>query len=172
MELGWFLNELHERTKLCAFPPLVTTATDGDNGGWFRNPRPEANFWGLYQAVMDQARVGGPVQPTFIDDYLDRYGAEGEVTVGAGAWNTGWHHGHGFVQWTGSQTQRDALTEVTALSAAVHEARKPSISWNRPSGGCCAPKPVAIFTGEKPGFRARSMKCRPPGIFLTRPMPG
>jgi hypothetical protein len=79
---------------------------------------------------MDQARAGGPVQPTFIDDYLDRYGAEGEVTVGAGAWNTGWHHGHGFVQWTGSQTQRDALTEVTALSAAVHEARQQAETLN------------------------------------------
>lgn len=124
MELGWFLNELHERTKLCAFPPLVTTATDGDNGGWFRNPRPEANFWGLYQALMDQARAEASVQPTFIDDYLDRYGAEGEVTVGTGAWNTGWHHGHGFVQWTGSQAQRDALAAVTGLSAAVHEARQ------------------------------------------------
>lgn len=123
MELGWFLNEIQERTKLCDFPPLVTTATDGDNGGWFRNPQPEANFWGLYQALMEQARAGGPVQPTFIDDYLDRFGVQGEVTVGTGAWNTGWHHGHGFVQWTGSQTQRDALAQLTELSKAVHDAR-------------------------------------------------
>ena len=123
MELSWFLNEIEARTQLCDFPPLVTTATDGDNGGWFRNPRPEANFWGLYQALLDQTRAGGRVRPTFIDDYLDEFGAEGEVRVGTGAWNTGWHHGHGFVQWTGSQTQRDALEHLTALSQAVHEAR-------------------------------------------------
>jgi hypothetical protein len=123
MELAWFLNELEARTRQCDFPPLVTTATDGDNGGWFRNPQPEANFWGLYQALMDQTRAGGRVRPTFIDDYLDQHGAHGEVTVGTGAWNTGWHHGHGFLQWTGSQTQRDALARLTSLSAAVHDTR-------------------------------------------------
>jgi hypothetical protein len=45
------------------------------------------------------------------------------VTVGTGAWNTGWHHGHGFVQWTGSQAQKDALARVAEVSQAVHEAR-------------------------------------------------
>jgi len=124
MELAWFLNELEARTRACDFPPLVTTATDGDNGGWFRNPQPEANFWGLYQALMDQARDGGKVRPTFIDDYLDQHGAHGEVTVGTGAWNTGWHHGHGFLQWTGSQTQRDALARLRSLSEAVHDTRQ------------------------------------------------
>lgn len=123
MELGWFVHELEERTQWCDFPPLVTTASDGDNGGWFRNPHPDANFWGLYQGLMEQARAGGAVRPTFIDDYLDRYGAHGEVRVATGAWNTGWHHGHGFVQWTGSQAQRDALSRLAELSKAVHDAR-------------------------------------------------
>jgi hypothetical protein len=122
MELGWFLAEVEARTRDCDFPPLVTTATDGDNGGWFRNPQPEANFWGLYQGLMEQARGGGVVRPTFIDDYLDRFGAHGEVRVGTGAWNTGWHHGHGFVQWTGSQAQKDALAHLQALSKTVHDA--------------------------------------------------
>src|ERR1041385_3350070 len=37
MDTGWFMQEVHARTKHCDFAPLVTTATDGDNGGWFRN---------------------------------------------------------------------------------------------------------------------------------------
>lgn len=123
MELAWFLNEVEARTRWCDFAPLVTTATDGDNGGWFRNPQPEANFWGLYRALLEQTRAGGAVQPVFIDDYLDRYGAHGEVRVGTGAWNTGWHHGHGFMQWTGSQAQKDALERLRTLSKAVHDAR-------------------------------------------------
>ena len=124
MDLDWFSRELHERTRWCDFPPLVTTATDGDNGGWFRNPHPQANFWGFYRNLLDQARAGaGGIRPTFIDDYLDRYGAHGEVHVGTGAWNTGWHHGHDFVQWTGSQAQRDALARVAETSRAVHDAR-------------------------------------------------
>ncbi|OSM07279.1 glycoside hydrolase family 57 [Magnetofaba australis] len=122
MELGWFDNELRQRTQWCDFPPLVTTATDGDNGGWFRNPEPEANFWGLYNALLSERRQEKtPITPTFIDDYLDQYGAHGEVKVNTGAWNTGWHHGHGFVQWTGSQTQRDALTRVAEVSQTLRD---------------------------------------------------
>lgn len=124
MELGWFIQELEARTRWCEFEPLVTTASDGDNGGWFRNCEYEANFWGLYRALLDGARSNAhPVRPTFIDDYLDRHGAHGEVTVDTGAWNTGWHHGHGFVQWTGSQAQKDALARVAEVSRAVHDAR-------------------------------------------------
>ena len=124
MDLNWFTNELNERTKGCDFPPLVTTATDGDNGGWFRNPQMQSNYWGLYRNLLDQARSGeSPIRPTFIEDYLDRYGVYGEVKVGTGAWNTGWHHGHGFLQWTGSQAQKDALARVKETSRAVHEAR-------------------------------------------------
>jgi alpha-amylase/alpha-mannosidase (GH57 family) len=125
MDIDWFNRELYERTKGCDFPPLVTTASDGDNGGWFRNPQPQANFWGFYRNLLDQARAGTTdIRPTFIDDYLHRYGAEGEVRVNTGAWNTGWHHGHGFLQWTGSQAQRDALARVAETSEAVHATRR------------------------------------------------
>jgi len=125
MEYGWFARELHERTKSCDFPPLVTTCTDGDNGGWFRNTSPQANFWGFfYQELLEHARSGNsPIRPTFINEYLDRHGAHGLVTVKTAAWNTGWHHGVDFVQWTGSQAQKDALARVHELSQAAHDAR-------------------------------------------------
>jgi alpha-amylase/alpha-mannosidase (GH57 family) len=124
-DAGWFMYEVHERTKWCDFPPLVTTCSDGDNGGWFRNSSPLGNFWGvLYQPLLDRVRRGETeVQPTFIEEYLDRFGAEGLVRVNEGAWNTGWHNGHGFTQWSGGQEQKDALTRLGAASAAFHAAR-------------------------------------------------
>ena len=124
MDPGWFMNEVHERTKFCGFPPLVTTCTDGDNGGWFRNVTPAGNFWGaFYQPLLEQVRRGETeIRPTFIDDYLNQHGAQGEVRVRAGAWNTGWHHGTGFSQWTGSQAQQDTLRRVAETSHALHEA--------------------------------------------------
>jgi 4-alpha-glucanotransferase len=122
MDLNWFIRETAARTQGCNFPPLVTTATDGDNGGWFRNPQPQANFWGFYRELMEQARTGGRIRPTFIDDYLDRYGIDGEVRVTTGAWNTGWHHGRDFLQWTGSQAQKDALLRAAELSRAIQDA--------------------------------------------------
>jgi len=123
MEFGWFEYEVAERTKWCNFEPLVTTATDGENGGWFRNTTEGSNFWScFYRELMDRARGDGAIKPTFIDAYLDKFGAHGEVIVKEGAWNTGWHHGRGFVQWTGSQTQKDALARVADLSGLLQAA--------------------------------------------------
>jgi 4-alpha-glucanotransferase len=126
MDHGWFMWEVHERVKSCEFPPLVTTCTDGDNGGWFRNVCGKGNFWGsFYQPLLDQVRRNKTeVRPIFIDDYLNAHGAHGYVRVRTGAWNTGWHHGTGFVQWTGSQAQQDALRRVAETSRAVHALRQ------------------------------------------------
>ncbi len=124
MDAGWFEQELIQRTRHCDFEPLVTTATDGDNGGWFRNPQFQANYWGMYQTLLERGRAGdSPISPTFIDDYLDRHGVHGEVRVNTGAWNTGWHDGRGFTQWTGSPAQRDGLQRIALTSKAVHDAR-------------------------------------------------
>jgi hypothetical protein len=126
MDAGWFIREVGERTKFCDFPPLVTTCTDGDNGGWFRNTSPHGNFWSVFHHELLEhvrRRRSGGIRPTFIHDYLDRHGVHGEVTVRPGAWNTGWHHGTGFIQWTGSEAQRDALSRVARVSQAVHTSR-------------------------------------------------
>ncbi|HET9654313.1 MAG TPA: hypothetical protein VFP72_03090 [Kineosporiaceae bacterium] len=124
MEVDWFRAEVAARTRHCDFPPLVTTCTDGDNGGWFRNTGP--NFWSeFYRPLLHAVRGGdgGVPRPRFIHEYLDRYGAQGEVTVEPGAWNTGWHDGRGFVQWTGSPDQRSMLARVGELSRAVRQAQ-------------------------------------------------
>lgn len=125
MELDWFLKEVAERTRWCDFPPLVTTCTDGENGGWFRNATEGANFWSaFYLPLLERVRTGeSGVTPTFISDYLDTYGAHGEVRVRTGAWNTGWHHGRDFTQWTGSERQRQTVADSAELSRRIHEAR-------------------------------------------------
>ena len=134
MEHGWFLNELCERAKGCGFPPLIVTATDGDHDGWFRNGNPVANFWNyFYQRALDDIRAGNsPMRPIFIDEYLDRFGAHGRVTVRRGAWNTGAHHGWDFQQWQESDTQRDALARVRRLSDEYHRLAKRAASRGDP----------------------------------------
>ncbi len=131
MDVDWFVSEVQARTRCCDFPALVTTATDGENGGWFRNTTSGSNFWsGFHDGLMEKVRAGtaGGIRPTFISDYLERHGTHGWVNVGPGAWNTGWHHGTGFVQWTGSPAQQQALTRVDEISQAVHAARRNAIS--------------------------------------------
>ena len=121
MEVGWFLDEVAARTRWCDFPPLVTTATDGENGGWFRNVTEGANYWSaFYRPLLEQVRSGNAdLRPTFIRDYLDTHGAHGEVRVDTGAWNTGWHHGKGFTQWTGSEAQRGVLARCAGVSRSL-----------------------------------------------------
>jgi alpha-amylase/alpha-mannosidase (GH57 family) len=135
METDWFIKELRQRTQWCDFAPLVTTCTEGENGGWFRNTTPGSNFWtAFYQDLLRRVlRRETEVRPTFIHDYIDRYGAYGRVNIGPGAWNTGWHHGKGFLQWTGSQAQRDALTRVAEVSQAIHAARGNALADAYPS---------------------------------------
>jgi 4-alpha-glucanotransferase len=123
MEVDWFLNEVSQRVKHCNFPALICTATDGENGGWFRNPDQASNFWNsFYCPLLERLRQpGATLKPTFIDEYLDKYGAGGRVRVGAGAWNTGWHSGEQFTQWTGSQKQKEALTRIKELSRRLQD---------------------------------------------------
>jgi len=128
MEFSWFEAEVADRIKWCDFEPLVTTCTDGENGGWFRNTTEGSNFWScFYRVLMESARSGGVIRPTFITDYIDRHGVHGEVIIKEGAWNTGWHHGRDFMQWTGSQAQKDALARVQEVSAAFHAAQSKAI---------------------------------------------
>lgn len=126
MDWGWFSKEVNERTKWCDFEPLVTTCTDGDNGGWFRNTNGKGNFWDyFYKEFLEKTHSGEcNIRPAFIDDYLNLHGAHGYVHVNTGAWNTGWHHGTGFLQWTGSQSQKDALSRISNVSAHFHQVAK------------------------------------------------
>jgi len=126
MDPGWFMAEVHERVKGCDFAPLVTTCSDGDNGGWFRNTANQGNFWGVfYLPLLEKVRAHETeIQPTFIHDYLDQFGTLGEVNVRTAAWNTGWHNGVGFTQWTGSPLQQDGLRRMRAVSEDVRAARE------------------------------------------------
>jgi 4-alpha-glucanotransferase len=123
MEVDWFLAEIAARTRHAdSYVPLVVTATDGDNGGWFRNTTPGASFWSAFHdELMERVRAGasGGLRPAFVHGHLAGHAPYGEVTVREGAWNTGWHHGRDFTQWTGSERQRQALARVDALSARL-----------------------------------------------------
>lgn len=135
MDFEWFNKELQERTQHCDFEPLVTTCSDGDNGGWFRNVSPSANFWyAFYHNLLNNLREGlSSIQPTFIDEYLDKYGAHGRVYVRTAAWNTGEHSGLGFTQWTGSLTQREALQRIKQASAHFHAVQEKLRSLENPT---------------------------------------
>ena len=83
---GW--NRLvHQRGRgaheVVQLPAAGATATDGDNGGWFRNINQKANFWSYSTDPLDRSAPATPLRPIFIDEYLDRFGAHGRVACAA-----------------------------------------------------------------------------------------
>jgi alpha-amylase/alpha-mannosidase (GH57 family) len=123
---GWFQHEVYERTKWCDFPALVTTWTDGENGGWFRTTQIESGFWGhFYHALLDRYRSGTlGFTPVHISEYLDRFPPAEEVEVHRGAWNTGHHWGGDFTQWTGSLLQKRGYDEIGKASAYYQQVKR------------------------------------------------
>lgn len=126
LDPGWFQHELYERTKGCDFPALVTTWTDGENGGWFRTANVGAGFWGyFYHVLLDRYRAGTlGFTPVHISEFLDKYPPTEEVEVHRGAWNTGRHWGGDFAQWTGSLLQKKGWDEVRNASAYYQRVKK------------------------------------------------
>ena len=126
LDPGWFQHELYERTKNCDFPALVTTWTDGENGGWFRISHVEAGFWGyFYHTILDRYREGTlGFTPTHISEYLEKFPPTEEVEVHRGAWNTGEHWGGDFTQWTGSLLQKKGWETVADASAYYRRVQK------------------------------------------------
>jgi len=127
MDAGWFMQEVHARTQYCDFPPLVTTGSDGDNGGWFRNVSEKGNFWGVfYRPLLDLVRRGQTeVVPGFIEDYLQQHGVWGEVHVRSGAWK------HRLARRRGLYAV-DRLPSATGCPPAPSP-KQPGLPWGQPA---------------------------------------
>jgi len=131
LDAGWFVGEATRRagpssggassagpSSRSASPPLVTTWSDGENGGWFRNMAEEASFFGHFFAPFIQRVQSGesPIHPVLISDYLKRYPPQAEAFVKTGAWNVASTSGYDFSQWAGSETRRRAIEKIFDVS--------------------------------------------------------
>jgi alpha-amylase/alpha-mannosidase (GH57 family) len=133
LDPSWFANEVSHKTSRALKPCLVTTWTDGENGGWFRQTHEEAGFWGHFFApYMERVRSGQmPVRPISLAEFVAANPPAGAVEVRTGAWNVGETSGYDFSQWAGSDSQRKALEEVWRLQQAwarisrAHQGRQP-----------------------------------------------
>lgn len=120
LDANWFQNEVRWRTSASARPHeprLVTTWSDGENGGWFRQPNEGAGFFGFFFGpYMDHVRAGEyPVTPVLLASHLVAHPPMARAQVQTGTWNVG--AGYDFSQWAGSEAQRSAAEEIGRLSA-------------------------------------------------------
>lgn len=123
LDPGWFEGEVRQKTSGAHWPCLVTTWTDGENGGWFRQTDEAAGFWGHFFApYMERVRSGqAPIRPATIDQFVAENPPTSSVDIQTGAWNVGSTSGYDFSQWAGSTSQRKALEEIWELSRTYHE---------------------------------------------------
>ncbi len=122
LDVNWFQNEVRWRTGGSPRPHearLVTTWSDGENGGWFRQSEEGAGFFGHFFAPYMEHFRGGeyPVTPVSLSAYLTSNPPVARAQVQTGAWNVGAGCGYDFSQWGGSDQQRAAAAEVSGLSA-------------------------------------------------------
>ena len=119
----WFANEVRSKTAECKEASLVTTWSDGENGGWFRQTDEPSGFWGFYfSPYMERVRARNmPLSPIKISDFLQKNPPLNKVRVETGAWNIENRGGNDFSQWDGSDSQKKALQEVWDISRCYHE---------------------------------------------------
>ena len=119
MDAGWFDGEVSRKlARRAGRSSLVTTWSDGENGGWFRQTAEEAGFFGHFFApFMERVRAGQTsIRPVLISDYLRAHPPEHDARVQTGAWNVATTSGEDFSRWAGSDTQRAAIEELFRLS--------------------------------------------------------
>ncbi len=131
LDPSWFANEVRHKVAESPHPQaprLITTWSDGENGGWFRQMAEEAGFFGhFYAPYMSQVRSGqSATQPVLISDYLQTHPAAESAQVQTGAWNIGNTSGVDFRQWAGSESQRLALQKITEVSKRYWELQRSS----------------------------------------------
>jgi alpha-amylase/alpha-mannosidase (GH57 family) len=125
LDPAWLANEARRKvagSPRPGEPRLVTTWSDGENGGWFRQLHEESGFFGhFFSPYMEHVRYGEyPLTPVALSDYLRRHPAAARAHVQTGAWNVGSTSGYDLSQWAGSESQRRAVETLTRLSARYH----------------------------------------------------
>ena len=125
LDPSWFANEVRHK---CAAslrpgePRLITTWSDGENGGWFRQLHESSGFFGHFFApYMGHVRSGEfPIKPVSIAEFLKEHPASASAHVQTGAWNVGSTSGYDLSQWAGSDSQRQAVQAIHQLSRRYH----------------------------------------------------
>ncbi len=121
LNLEWFQDEVCRRVASSPRPHeprLVTTWSDGENGGWFRQTDEPSGFFGHFFApYMERCRTDStPVKPVGLTQYLADVRSLSQAQVQTGAWNVGSPEHADFAQWVGTERQRQSLRDVQQLS--------------------------------------------------------
>ncbi|OSM07283.1 hypothetical protein [Magnetofaba australis] len=120
LDAAWLANDFLHKNEQSPLPDgvrLLTTWSDGENGGWFRQMDEQAGFFGhFFSPCMEHCQTTEyPLRPVTLSAHLKAHPPTRSAHVETGAWNVGSSSGMDFSQWAGSETQQAGLTRLHAL---------------------------------------------------------
>lgn len=132
----WFLTESANKLKNLSRgkDPLLTTWSDGENGGWFRQMDDNAGFFGYFwKPLLDKIRSKeANIETVKLSDYIKKHKPKMKARVNTGAWNVASTSGYDFAQWNGSESQRRAIEVLCQVSGEYwKQVKKTKLSQER-----------------------------------------
>jgi alpha-amylase/alpha-mannosidase (GH57 family) len=129
MNPSWFIDEVARKLKEYSSQEkarLVTTWSDGENGGWFRQMDENAGFFGYFFApLMDAIKEKkSGIIPIKISEFIKKYPPREYARVQTGAWNVASTSGYDFSQWNGSESQKRAIEKLFSIRRRHQELEK------------------------------------------------
>ncbi|EAZ93642.1 polysaccharide deacetylase family protein [Crocosphaera chwakensis] len=121
MDAIWFTQEVQHKVKSSPNPEqprLVTTWSDGENGGWFRQMSEESAFYGhFWSPLINKIKNGEvPIRSVSLSEYIKEHPPTESAFVRTGAWNVGTTSGFDFSQWAGSEQQKEGAETIRQVS--------------------------------------------------------
>jgi alpha-amylase/alpha-mannosidase (GH57 family) len=120
MNQKWFADQVADKvwhSPHPAEPRLVTTWSNGENGGWFLQMHEESGFFGhFFKPYLEGVKSGDiQIQPILLGEYLQEHPPVQEAAR-VGAWNVDSAPEGDFSRWIRSKTQREAVEAIRNAS--------------------------------------------------------
>jgi hypothetical protein len=121
MDLPWFIQETESKIARGPGPGtlrLLTTWSDVEKDGWFRETYEPSGFFGRFFVPYTEAIRSGEIafRLVMLSDYLDEHLQMQGASVQTSAGDIGSSSGVDFHRWNKSHVQRSALANISEVS--------------------------------------------------------
>jgi len=120
----WFCAEVEKMTSNFQCLVLVTTLTDGENGGWFRVEDELQQFWGrFFEPYMEKVKANtAGLRPTSLADFLNQHPPKLNADVVTGTWEYDPSKPYEtiFENWAKTKEQQAMKEEIYEISKEVN----------------------------------------------------
>jgi hypothetical protein len=121
--INWFCGVVDRTLSEFQGPALVTTLTDGENGGWFLIEDELEQFWGhFFKPYMERLREDRTIlRPTSLAAFTNQYPPELNADVETGTWEYDSNRPYEtvFENWLKTKDHRAMKDEISKISNEV-----------------------------------------------------